>query len=65
MMWFDLVVVADPRQRGAEGRCLAAFLRAAAMDGYRTGLIALRAPATAAGPGSRAAQRPWRGRAAR
>ena len=44
MMWFDLVVVADPRLRGADGRCLAALLQCAAMDGYRTGLMALRGP---------------------
>lgn len=58
MMWFDLVVVADPRQRGADGRCLAALLQCAAMDGYRTGLIALRGPARAAAPRVAPALRP-------
>ncbi len=39
MLWFDLVVAADPRQRGADGRCLAALLAAAATAGYRVGLL--------------------------
>ena len=42
MLCFDLVVAADPRQAGADGRCLAALLEAAAAAGYRTGLLPLR-----------------------
>ncbi len=42
MLWFDLVVAADQRQPGADGRCLAAMLAAAAAAGYRTGLLPLR-----------------------
>ena len=36
---FDLVVIADPRPRYAEGRCLAALLATAARAGYRTALL--------------------------
>src|SRR5919202_1321914 len=36
---FDLVVLADPRPRFAEGRCLAALLATAARRGYRTALL--------------------------
>src|SRR5690348_9029189 len=36
---FDLVVLADPRPRFAEGRCLAALLATAARNGYRTALL--------------------------
>src|SRR4051794_26569416 len=42
MLCFDLVVAADPHQAGADGRCLAALLEAAATGGYRTGLLPLR-----------------------
>ena len=58
MMWFDLVVVADVRLRGADGRCLAALLQCAAMDGYRTGLIALRGSSRATAPRVAPALRP-------
>lgn len=47
MTVFDLMVVADPRQRGADGRCLAAMLEAAAEAGYRTALLARRGPGPA------------------
>src|SRR4051794_11983720 len=39
MSAFDLVVIADPRPRHAEGRCLAALLATAARAGYRTALL--------------------------
>src|SRR3954463_5596742 len=42
MLCFDLVVAADPRQAGAEGRCLTTLLEVAATAGYRTGLLPLR-----------------------
>ncbi len=45
----DLVVVADPRQRFAEGRCLAALLAAAAGRGYATALLPVLAPAATPG----------------
>ena len=45
MLCLDLVVAADPRQAGADGRCLAALLEAAAAAGYRTGLLPLRGAA--------------------
>lgn len=47
MMWFDLVVAADPRQRGADGRCLAALLAAAAAAGYRVGLLPMQGGSSA------------------
>ena len=45
MMWFDLVVAADPRLRG-RGRAMPRGVAAkrAAAAGYRTGLVALRGP---------------------
>lgn len=50
MTGFDLTVVADPRLRGAEGRCLAALLEAAAGAGYRTALLVRRGPPPAPAP---------------
>src|SRR4051794_19734737 len=47
MLSLDLVVLADPRLPGADGRCLAALLDAAAGAGYRVGLLAQRGPAPA------------------
>jgi UDP:flavonoid glycosyltransferase YjiC (YdhE family) len=47
MLSLDLVVLADPRLPGADGRCLAALLEAAAEAGYRVGLLAQRGPAPA------------------
>ena len=46
MLALDLVVAADPRLRGADGRCLAALLETAAA-GYRIGLLPLRSPSPA------------------
>ena len=41
----DLVVVADPRQRSAEARCLATLLATAGKHGYATALLPVLAPA--------------------
>ena len=41
---FDLVVIADPRLRYADGRCLAALLATAAAHGYRTALLPVLGP---------------------
>ena len=62
MMWLDLVVAADPRLRGADGRCLAALLESAAVAGYRTGLLPLRGSSRATAQRVAPALRPLLGR---
>ena len=58
MLCFDLVVAADPRLRGADGRCLATLLEAAAEAGYRTALLPLRGAGSATAQQVTAALRP-------
>ena len=47
---FDLVVIAEPRLRYADGRCLAALLATAAAHGYRTGLLPVLGALPSPGP---------------
>ena len=58
MLCLDLVVAADPRQAGADGRCLATLLESAANAGYRTGLLPLRGASSATAQRIGAALRP-------